>query len=295
MPKCFPQETEDILAENGEVAPAFFASNNNMLMGLILSTTGRPQPLDCSYLHPVKAIMERLWKESGEILTELNLPKFFEMACKEYDMNQLKSGKSILAAGFKLDIIGSFNPSATLPGTHAADLRLAPTAVQKERAKKVGKAAGKSLTAKVQEQVTSTFMGRLPEAAKALEPLGGRAEAIRNANYGAVKGDKEESFDHLGMGTGSETHQLPTSTLFTARRARKEDVKAKEKQGKLSVRETIKAKREKLFAEKKAWMATKLAMAAADKAQRVAAMAARKATRAAMAPGRPRVWAKVMW
>ena len=51
---------EDIMAENGEVAPAFFAGNNNMLMGLILSTTGRPQPLDRSYLHPVKAIMERL-------------------------------------------------------------------------------------------------------------------------------------------------------------------------------------------------------------------------------------------
>jgi hypothetical protein len=167
--------------------------------------------------------------------------------------------------------------------------------VQKERAKKVGKAAGTSLMAKVQDQVTSTFMGRLPEAAKALEPLDERAEAIRYASYGAVMGDKEESFDHLGMGMGSETHQFPTSTLITARRARKEDVKANEKQGKLSARETIKAKREKLLAEKRAWMAAKLAMAAADKAQRVAAMAARKAARAAMAPGRPRVWVKVMW
>ena len=42
----FPKETEDIMAENGEVVPAFFAGNNNMLMGLISSTTGRPQPLD---------------------------------------------------------------------------------------------------------------------------------------------------------------------------------------------------------------------------------------------------------
>ena len=37
------------------------------------------------------------------------------MACKEYDMNQLESGKSILAAGFKLDMIGPFNPSPNLP------------------------------------------------------------------------------------------------------------------------------------------------------------------------------------
>ena len=273
---------------NDEVA-ALFAANNIMLMGLIPSSTGWTQPLDRCYFHPVKPILERLWKESGEILTEMNVAKFFEMACKEYEVNQRKSGKSALAAGFKLAGIVPFNPSATLAGTHAADLRLAPTAEQKARAKRVGEEAGKLLVATVQEQVTAAFMGRLSEAALALEPGGERAKEIRKAKYGADKEDKEGPFDYLGMGEDFVSRQCPTSTQFAARREKEEAAKAKEEQEKLArkdEREMKKADKEKRDAEKKAKWDAKVADRAAKKAIEDAALAARKAARAAKPPGK---------
>jgi hypothetical protein len=272
---------------NDEVA-ALFAANNIMLMGLIPSSTGWTQPLDRCYFHPVKPILERLWKESGEILTELNVAKFFEMACKEYEVNQHKSGKAALAAGFKLAGIVPFNPSATLAGTHAADLRLAPTAEQKERAKKVGEEAGKILVATVQEQVTAAFMGRLPEAALALEPLGEAAKAIRKAKYGAEKEDKEELYDIPGMAEGFVSRQCPTSTQFAARRAKEEAAKAKEEQEKAArkdAKEESKARKEREEAEKEIARADKKVQQAAKKALEEAAKAARQAAKAAKHAG----------
>ena len=111
------------------------------------------------------------------MLTEFNVAKYYERACKQLEDNARKQKKSLPYASFKLVGIVPFKPEATTAGTAAADARLAPTAEQLARAKKVGAAAVKRLVAGVLDLIIAAFEGRVPEAVVALQPLSAKAES----------------------------------------------------------------------------------------------------------------------
>ena len=153
------------------------------------------------------------------------------------------------------------------------------------------------MAAAVEDQVTSAFMGRLPEAALALQPLGERAKALRLAKYGAAKDPKkEEEDDEMDLyvpaaGVGFVSRAAPTSMEFAERRKRElakaEDearaVKQRkdDKEAKKLEREEEENKRKLRAIERAAAAARKKSTDAAAKEMRKAAMAARKAAKGA--------------
>ena len=273
---------------NDEVA-ALFAKNKIMLMGLIPSSTGYTQPLDRCHFGCVKPALERLCREDCELLTEFNVAKYYERACKVLEENACKSNKSILSAGFKLAGIVPFNPEATAAGTAAADARLAPTQEQLARAKAAGKAAGKLLAAEAHDLVTAAFAGRMPEAVVALQPLSAKAEEVRKARFKAEEKDAEGAMDCQDMALAFVGRMCPTSKTYAQMRQRQEEAKAQGEQDKAErakAKAEGKEKREAEEKERKAkWEAT-LAERAAKKAAKDAEAAARVAAKAARVAGK---------
>lgn len=268
---------------NDEVA-TLFAKNNIMLVGLIPSSTGYTQPLDRCHFGCVKPALEKLCREDNELLTEFNVAKYYERACKQLEDNARKQGKSILSAGFKLAGIVPFNPEATAAGTAAADARLAPTAEQLARAKKVGAAAGKLLAAEAHDLVTAAITGRVPDAVVALQPLSDKAEQVRKSKFKAEEKDADAAMDYEDAALGFVGRTCPTSKTYAQMRQRQEDAKAQEeldKAERAAAKAKSKERREKEEKERKAkWEAT-LAERAAKKAMLDAAAAARAAAKAA--------------
>ena len=289
---------------NDEVAFAF-AKEGIMLVGLIPSSTGHTQPLDRCHFGCVKPVLERLCKEAGDVLTETNVAKYYEAACKELGETARKAGKSILAAGFKLAGLVPFNPEATLAGTAAGDARIAPTPAKVERAKASGEAAGKLLVATVEEQVKAAFMGRLSEAALALEPLAAAAKAVRLAKYGAaLDADDEDEGPAQGpaLGVGLVARSAPTSKEFAERRKRElaeaeaeAAANARRKVEKAAKRDErvkeVEARKERA-AERRENAARKKNALAEAKEQRRAAKRARMAPKVAAAAPAPQVGKK---
>jgi len=279
---------------NDKVA-ALFAANKIMLVGLIPSSTGYTQPLDRCHFGCVKPALEGLCRADNEVLTEFNVAKYYERACKQLEDNARKQGKSILSAGFKLAGIVPFNPEATAAGTAAADARLAPTAEQLARAKKVGAAAGKRLVAGALDVINAAFEGRVPEAVVALQPLSAKADQVRKDKFKALEKDGEAFEAHETAALGLVGRMCPTSKEFAERRQLEEEAKAQEeleKAKRAEERAQAKAMRQKEGEERKAkWEAT-LAERAAKKANLDAAAAARAAAKAAKAGNVPAKAAK---